>query len=110
MARMGSYCKAYTASDLRRFGGWKERTDDLREEQRHVDGEDVTEPRTSLENEDVLYLQENYVVTHGIFMDEHIVFDDVTDGWKDFCHTELKFALPDHARPAREGGPQGGPG
>jgi len=30
-------------------------------------------------------MQENYVVTDGIFKDENIIFDNVTPEWKDFC-------------------------
>jgi hypothetical protein len=35
--------------------------------------------------------QENFVVTDGIFIDEHIIFDKVTDEWKEFCKGTLMF-------------------
>jgi hypothetical protein len=41
-------------------------------------------------------LQENYVVTDGIFKDENIIFDDVTDEWKEFCTKELEFEIPEY--------------
>ena len=41
-----------------------------------------------------LYLQENYVVTDGIFIDENIIFDDVTSEWFDFCQNTLEFEIP----------------
>lgn len=99
MAEMGNYCKAYHASGFRKFRDWTENTSNLRGEKKYVEGKEVFEPKTSLEDDDILYLQENYVVTHGIFKDEHIVFDKVTEPWKEFCHGELDFQIPDYAKP-----------
>jgi len=48
----------------------------------------------SLSNADFLYLQENYVVTDGIFKDENIIFDNITSEWKEFCHKTLAFEIP----------------
>lgn len=98
MAEMGNYCKAYHVSAFRKFGGWKEKADDLRGEKKTVDGKEIVEPKKSLSDDDILYLQENYVVTHGIFKDEHVVYDDVTDEWRQFCSKELEFEVPDYAK------------
>jgi hypothetical protein len=46
---------------------------------------------------DFLYLQENYVVTDGIFKDENVIFDDVTPAWIAYCQDVLKFEIPDYA-------------
>ena len=97
MAEMGNSCKAYYVSGLRKFSGWKENTSDLRGETKYVEGKEVFEPKTALEDDDILYLQENYVVTHGIFKDEHVVFDEINDDWKAFCSKELKFEIPEYA-------------
>lgn len=43
-----------------------------------------------------LYLQENYVVTDGIFKDENIIFDNVTPEWKKFCTHTLLFEIPNY--------------
>jgi hypothetical protein len=86
---------------LRKFGGWNEKVSDLRGEKKYVDGKEIYEPKTSLADDDILYLQENHVVTHGIFKDEHVVFDEVTDEWKAFCHDDLKFEIPDYAKPEK---------
>ena len=61
MAEMGQYCKAYLVRDFRGYDGWTENTSNLVT----VDGEDADEPtlRTDRVDEDVLYLQENFVVT-----------------------------------------------
>jgi hypothetical protein len=50
-------------------------------------------PRVLTDN-DFLYLQENYVVTDGIFMDENIIFNRVTPDWIEFCENELQFEIP----------------
>lgn len=94
MAEMGKYCKAYMAQDLRKFSGWSENLDNLRQAD-DVDG-GSTARRTALGDEDILYLQENYTVTDGIFIDENIIFDKVTDEWKDFCSNGLEspFVIP----------------
>jgi len=81
MAKIGKYCKAYPIARFREYKGWTEKPENVKR--------------------DHLYLQENYIVTEGIFMDEHIVFDDVTPEWIDFCKNTLKFEVPDF-EPAME--------
>jgi hypothetical protein len=34
------------------------------------------------------------MVTDGIFLDENIIFDEVTPEWMDFCTNTLKFDIP----------------
>jgi hypothetical protein len=93
MAEMGSYCKAYLAKDLRQFPGWTENKANVRKEKKEVDGKEIEVDR-ELDDESILYIQENYVVTDGIFKDENIIFDNVTDEWKQFCHETLQFEIP----------------
>jgi hypothetical protein len=72
------YFKAYLLKELQPFPGW-------------------TVNRAALPHPDpdsILYLQQNYVVTAGVFMDEKIVFERVTDEWKEFCHGTLRFTIP----------------
>lgn len=77
---MGKYCKAYLLKQLRQFNQWNENQ----------------EINQQLTEDSVLYLQENYVVTDGIYQDENIIFDKVTDEWKDFCHQVLEFEIPNY--------------
>jgi len=93
MAKMGSYCKAYPIEMFRAFSGWEENSQNLRKEKKEVDGKEVEERRELSEN-DHFYLQENLVVTDGIFKDQNIIFDNVTDEWKQFCHEQLAFEIP----------------
>ncbi len=92
---MGKYCKAYPITRLREYPGWSEKSENVRKEKRIVDGKEVEVDRR-LTDQDHLYLQENYVVTDGIFMDEHIIFDEVTSEWMDFCQNTLAFEVPDY--------------
>jgi len=112
MAAMGSYCKAYPLQMCRQFSGWKENIQNLRKEaqgdlpkdgsagrmpKKKSPGEaPVIETPRALNDEDFLYLQENFTVTDGIFIDENIVFDDVTPEWMDYCKNTLKFEVPSY--------------
>ena len=51
---------------------------------------------------DFLYLQENFIVTDGIFIDENVIFDNVTPEWIDFCVNVLKFEVPKYASTSSE--------
>ncbi|MCG6136124.1 MAG: hypothetical protein MET45_15985 [Nostoc sp. LLA-1] len=93
MATMGKYCKAYSLKKLREFSQWTECAENTKKEQKEVEGEKI-ESNRELTDDDFLYLQENYVVTDGIFKDENIIFDNVTPEWKDFCHNILDFEIP----------------
>lgn len=95
MAEMGRYCKAYAVEQLRQFSQWREQTENIRL-QPSDENENAPEKR-SLTPDSFLYLQENYVVTDGIFKDENIIFDDVTPAWKEFCYTVLEFEIPAYA-------------
>lgn len=93
MPVMGKYCKAYSLQKIRHFSQWAVRAKNTREEKKEVDGKQVEVSR-ELGDDDFLYLQENYVVTDGIFKDKNIIFDDVTPEWKEFCKNILKFEVP----------------
>jgi hypothetical protein len=86
---MGKYCKAYMLPTLREFAGWQENIANARKEN--------DAPRV-LGESDFLYVQDNYAVTDGIFIDENIIFDKVTPEWIEFCKTVLKFEIPDYAQ------------
>jgi hypothetical protein len=98
MPKMGKYCKAYPLPRFREFSNWTENTQNLRKVSKDIDGKAV-EVERELTGDDFLYLQENYVVTDGVFIDENIIFDNVTDEWIDFCKNTLKFEVPDYLLP-----------
>ena len=93
MPRIGKYCKAYPVKGFREFSGWTEDVHNLRKaneqrEEKEIDvGMDLTDT-------DFLYLQENFTVTDGIFLDENVIFDKVTPEWTSFCQGALEFEPP----------------
>ena len=93
MATMGKYCKAYSIKKLRQFEQWTENLENTRKEKQEIDGTEV-EVKRILTDDDFLYLQENYVVTDGIYKDENIIFDNVKPEWKEFCQKTLEFEIP----------------
>ena len=103
MANMGSYCKAYPIDRFRAYENWSENLENLRKERAQNAGEQVEAPR-QLTEDDFLYLQENYVVTDGIFIDENIIFDNVTPEWIKFCTETLKFEVPVYESKAKPEG------
>lgn len=95
MAEMGKYCKAYLAKQFREYPNWSEKKENVRKEKKDVDGKEV-EVERELNDDSILYLQENYLVTDGIFKDENIIFDNVSDEWKEYCHGTLAFEIPNY--------------
>ncbi|GAB1540311.1 hypothetical protein NUACC21_29800 [Scytonema sp. NUACC21] len=93
MTTMGKYCKVYSLKKLRQFSQWTENAENTRKDKKEIDGQQV-EVKKKLTDDDFLYLQENYIVTDGIFKDENIIFDNVTPEWKEFCQKTLEFEIP----------------
>ena len=93
MKKMGSYCKAYPIKQLRQFPQWSEQPQNPRTDPSSNDKQVMGEQRTFTE-EDFLYLQENYVVTDDIFLEENIIFEAVSPEWIAFCTETLKFKVP----------------
>jgi hypothetical protein len=90
MTSMGRYCKAFPARRFREYAGWVEDCGHLRTDAAGA-------RRNRIEDDDVLYLQENYTVTDGLYKDENVVFAEVTGDWVRFCAEVLAFRLPDDA-------------
>jgi hypothetical protein len=90
MPEVGQYCKAYPARLLRSYKHWTENSANVRKEQKVVNG-DAVEIGRILTDDDVLYLQESYVVTDGIFLNENIIFDQVNEEWQEYCKSVLNF-------------------
>ncbi|HEX7333371.1 MAG TPA: hypothetical protein VF290_17845 [Pyrinomonadaceae bacterium] len=80
MTTLGMYCKAYEVATLRQFEQWTT---------------GVTVSAREFNDDDVLFVQEDFTVTDGVFL-ENVVFDQVTPEWKEFCKTQLGFEVPSH--------------
>jgi hypothetical protein len=90
MTILGKYCKGYPLRQLRQFPGWCEESQNARKVLTEVDGEMVERPR-ELADADYVYVQRNFTVTDGIFIDENIIFRDVTPEWIEYCRNVLGF-------------------
>lgn len=94
MTILGKYCRAYPLSQLRQFAGWAEKAENARRIVKEFDGETVEVAR-ELTDADYVYLHANFTVTDGIFIDENIIFSDVTPEWIEFCRSVLKHESGD---------------
>src|SRR5262249_6092977 len=91
--KMGSYCKAYPIKRFRQFSEWSENLQNLRKETKEINAE--ARPTTrELREDDFFYLQENLVVTDGVFIDENVIFSSTAPSWEEFCKRELNFEVP----------------
>jgi hypothetical protein len=88
MTILGKYCKAYPLHQLRQFPGWIERPENARTIRKEIDGETVEQIR-ELTDADYVYLHRDFTVTDGIFIDENIIFSDVTREWIEYCCSVL---------------------
>ena len=76
------YCSAFHLKELRRYPAWTE-------------NENTGADAKQLKGDDVVFLHGDFTVTRSIWANEDVVFDKVTDEWKNFCSSELRFAVPD---------------
>jgi len=91
MTTLGKHCRAYLLARLRSFPEWSERPENARMIRDEVDGE-VVRVLKVLTDADYVYLQGNFTVTDGIFIDENIIFDEVTPEWIAFCRDVLGYS------------------
>lgn len=88
MSILGKYCRAFPLSQLRQFPGWVEIAEGARKTIKKVNGE-MVEVARALSDEDHVYVQMNCTVTDGIFVDENVIFNQVTPEWTEFCQNVL---------------------
>lgn len=98
MAQMSMYCKAVLTDELRKFPGWEARVPPSRaaakegHETLQVASENSADevptdgaPPEASADESYYFVHDDFVVTAGVYRDEAIAFDAVTDEWKRFC-------------------------
>jgi ankyrin repeat protein len=83
------YCTAFHLGDLRRYSAWSENKPV--NEDKSAENGSVQEPADN----DVVFLHQDYTVTKSMWAGEDVIFDNVTDQWKEFCVTQLQFTVPD---------------
>jgi hypothetical protein len=88
------YCRAYRLGELRRFSAWTENKINGAEESDGRSG-NQTLGQHALSDGAIVFLHQDYKVTRSIWPDEDVIFDQVTEQWKDFCATSIGFVAPD---------------
>jgi hypothetical protein len=85
---MRKYCKAYHVSEMRQFVNWTEKQEEYESE---------------LSDDSIVYLWDDFTVVRSpVIPDKGLVFDEITEEWKDFCQATLRFAIPEDLRYAYE--------
>jgi hypothetical protein len=94
MAKIGKYCRSFKLSRLRQFPNWTEEAENARKVRTELNGESVEVAR-KLTDDDYVYLHGDFTVTDSIFIDENVIFCDVTPEWMEFCRNVLSQSQPE---------------
>ena len=86
------YCKAYHLKERREFHAWTESGTISKGQRQKAEGD---EPASELEGDRVVYLHQDFSVTESMWSNEGVIFQQVTEEWKDFCSHKLGFKVPD---------------
>lgn len=90
---MSKFCKAYSLARLRQYKSWTENTGNARKIRIVNNGHSSDVPRP-LAEKDILFLHDSFIVTDGIFSEQNIIFDQVSQEWIEFCAEQLEFNMP----------------
>lgn len=86
------YCKAYHLGDLKEFPGWSESRINWRQvKSSHASGQ----ADEAFTDQTIVFLHQDFTVTESMWPDENVIFNQVTQEWKEFCVNKLKFIVPD---------------
>lgn len=86
-----NYARAYLLRDLRKFSDWREEKINWKETVPASENGNSPE----LSDDDVVFLHQDFTVTHLIWPGENVIFNQVTPEWLGFCAQELEFKVPD---------------
>jgi len=92
------YCKAYHLGELRRYSAWAENkpaAGNGSKEAAATNPNDQNGDSQARADNDVVFLHQDYTVTNSMWAGEDVIFDQVTEQWKEFCNNELRFTVPD---------------
>lgn len=85
------YCRAYSLGELRRFSGWRE--DEINRAKPESPASISDNGAGGLPDE-IAFLHQDFTVTLSMWQDEEVIFNDVTNDWREFCIKELGFKTP----------------
>lgn len=84
------YCRAYHLKELREFPHWLENVT-------ASNGKDLTTHESQgsrLADDKVVFIHQDFTVTDSVWHNENVIFDQVSEDWRDFCATVLGFRVP----------------
>lgn len=84
------YCRAYRLKELREFPCWPEQSLDSNGK----DGEGEQAKGAGLTDDKVVFIHQDFTVTESVWHNENVIFDQVSENWRDFCATVLGFRAP----------------
>jgi hypothetical protein len=87
-----SYCKAYLIKDLRQFTSWPESKINWKD---HEDSQEASGDAGEIADDDrVVFIHQDFTVTHSMWRNENVLFNEVSSEWQEFCVNTLKFIAP----------------
>jgi hypothetical protein len=93
--RAPKYCKAYYLRDLRQFSDWSESKINWKKNG-STGTDEATDESITFMDDQVVFLHTDFTVTESMWCNENVIFNEVTDDWKNFCSETLKFKIPDN--------------
>jgi hypothetical protein len=81
MPNMSNFCKVYPFAKVAQWPKWPRRN------------ASETAVADAKGDPKFVFIHDNYVVTRGIFVDEDVLFSDVTSEWETFCRESLGFEI-----------------
>lgn len=84
------YCKAYHLKMLREFPYWLEQSSDSSGNDKKAE----QAKEAGLTDDKVVFIHQDFTVTESVWHSEKVIFDQVSESWRDFCTTVLGFRVP----------------
>jgi len=89
------YCKAYHLGDLRQFPYWAESKINWKEKGGKKESDDTESEDKEFSNDGIVFLHQDFTVTQSMWINENVIFNQVTPEWEQYCTNTLKFKVPD---------------
>lgn len=84
------YCKAHHLKALREFPYWLEQRSDSNGANKKAE----QAKEAGLTDDEVVFIHQDFTVTESVWHNEKVIFDQVSESWRDFCTTVLGFRVP----------------
>jgi Ankyrin repeats (3 copies) len=89
------YCKAYHLKTLRQFPTWSESKINWKKKTNGNGVDEKGDGDEVLSDDDVVFIHQDFTVTRSMWLNEDVIFNQVTPEWEEFCANVLEFKVPD---------------